>query len=127
MLKMYLSIAAGGAVGSMARYYAGEQSLRLMGAAFPWGTLGVNIAGSLMMGILAGVFSTGVNLPPDLRAFLTVGFLGGFTTFSAFSLDVFQLIQRQQIIVAAIYAAVSVVFSIAALFAGAALARRMLG
>lgn len=127
MLTMYLAVAVGGAAGSVARYYISSQALRLLGGAFPWGTLSVNVAGSLLMGVMAGHFSTTIQLSHELRAMLTVGFLGGFTTFSAFSLDVSQLMQRQQIGMAAIYAIVSVVFSVAALFAGLVVVRRALG
>lgn len=117
-------IALGGAIGSVLRYGLVQAAGRAFGAAFPYGTYAVNILGSLMMGLLMGVFA---KYAPDnqdeLRLFLAVGVLGGFTTFSAFSFDVVALIQAQQTATAVFYALSSVVFSVLALMAGLWLVR----
>lgn len=92
--------------------------MRMFGVAFPWGTMFVNIAGSLAMGILIAVLARRSGMSAEVRLFLATGLLGGFTTFSAFSLDVAVLWERGEAASAAGYVAASVVFSIAALFAG---------
>ncbi|MEO0881011.1 MAG: CrcB family protein, partial [Pseudomonadota bacterium] len=100
-------------------------SLRLLGPAFPWGTLIVNVAGSFVMGLLIVWFSLREPVAPALRAFLTVGVLGAFTTFSTFSLDVVTLVRDKAILEAGLYMAASVSVAIGALFAGMALARAL--
>ena len=95
-------------------------SARLFGFGFPVGTLIVNVVGSLAMGLLAGYFAYRTVVPQHLRLFLTTGILGGFTTFSAFSLDAALLVERHAYGLAAGYVAVSVAVSLAALFAGLA-------
>src|SRR5690606_31602004 len=98
---------------------------RWCGAAFPWGTLTVNVLGSLVMGALAGwlAFKAGEGWSQPLRLFLATGILGGFTTFSAFSLDAVLLWERGEAGLAAAYAGLSVLLSIGALMAGLALVR----
>ncbi|MGI9404852.1 MAG: CrcB family protein, partial [Hyphomicrobiaceae bacterium] len=91
---------------------------------FPWGTLTVNVLGSFLMGILIGFLALRVSGGENLRVFLAVGVLGGFTTFSAFSLDVFYLMERKSHGLAFLYASASVFLSIAALFIGLYLARQ---
>lgn len=118
-----LLVAMGGAAGSVCRYLFGAMALRTIGAAFPWNTLGVNIIGSLAIGFLAEAIIRGVSAPLDLRLLLITGFLGGFTTFSAFSLDVWLLYERGEVMSAALYVAASVVLSLLATGAGIALAR----
>lgn len=120
---MTLWVAAGGAVGAAGRYFVGGHMLRLMGPSFPWGTICVNIVGSFVMGILVGLMAHRLNLTPEWRAFLTVGVLGGFTTFSAFALDVAVMFERKAHLLGALYIAASVGLAILALFAGLALAR----
>ncbi|HEX4848813.1 MAG TPA: fluoride efflux transporter CrcB [Novosphingobium sp.] len=113
-------VALGGGIGAWLRFAAG----RLIGAgAFPWATLSVNLIGSLAMGLLAGWLARHGQGGEQWRLLLGVGVLGGFTTFSAFSLELVNLIQRGQGGMAALYAAVSVIGGIAGLFAGLALAR----
>lgn len=120
----FLQVALGGAVGAVCRYATGLGAARLLGKGFPWGTLIVNLAGSFAMGVLVVVL---LHLSANRFApLLMTGFLGGFTTFSAFSLDAVTLYERGQITLAAGYVAGSVFLSIAALFAGLALARSML-
>lgn len=119
-MQAFLLVAAGGALGAMARYGAGLITLALGWSAFPWATLCVNVAGGLAMGALAGWLGEGGHA---LRLLLGVGVLGGFTTFSAFSLDVLRLIESNQIAAAAAYVLASVVISIGACWIGLALTR----
>ena len=121
----WLLVFLGGGLGSVARLAVGRASLALPGPALPWGTLAVNIVGSLIMGVFAGwlAFKAGEGWSQPLRLFLTTGVLGGFTTFSAFSLDAVLIWERGQIGLAAAYVAASVVLSIAGLLAGLALIR----
>jgi CrcB protein len=116
-----LQVALGGALGASARYLTGIAVARLLGREFPWGTLIVNVVGAFAMGVLVVALA---HLSANRFApFLMTGVLGGFTTFSAFSLDAVALFERGQIGLAAAYVAGSVLFSIGALFAGLALAR----
>ncbi len=113
----------------MARYGVGALSMRLVPTAqWPWGTLGVNVGGGLLMGLLAGwlAFRGGAH-GETIRLFAAVGLLGGFTTFSAFSLETALMIERRQFAMAGGYAAASVVLSVAALFVGLMVARRAFG
>ncbi|MCC6787069.1 MAG: fluoride efflux transporter CrcB [Hyphomonadaceae bacterium] len=114
-----LLVAVGGAVGAVARYGVGLGAARLFGLAFPWGTLAVNIVGGLAMGLLAA------KTAPEqeaLRLALGVGVLGGFTTFSAFSLETVRLMEHQPGL-AMLYAAASVVLSVGACWVGLSLGR----
>jgi CrcB protein len=120
-----LLVAAGGALGSVARYGAGVLAQRLVpGVAWPWATFGVNLLGGLLMGLLVGWLGARAAGDDGLRLFAAVGLLGGFTTFSAFSLETALMIERKQVGLAAGYAAASVVLSVAALFLGLMIARR---
>ncbi|TCQ09274.1 fluoride efflux transporter CrcB [Sphingomonas sp. PP-CC-3A-396] len=112
-----LYVMVGGAVGSGARYLAGSATTALLGPDYPFGTLAVNIVGGLLMGVLVGVLARN-DASEHWRLLLAVGVLGGFTTFSAFSLDVVTMIERGAIGVAFGYVLVSVIGSVAALFAG---------
>lgn len=120
---MYLAVGAGGAAGAMARYAVATQAIHLMGPNFPWGTLVVNVVGSLVIGVLAELFALRFSVTPELRLLLITGFLGGFTTFSAFSLDAANMIQRGDLMNTGIYIGASVVLSIGALFLGLAATR----
>ncbi len=117
-----LFVMAGGAFGSAARYLTGRATLAAFGPAFPFGTLAVNLVGGLLMGLLAGVLAR-TGAAESWRLLLGVGVLGGFTTFSAFSLDAAVMIQRGAIGTALAYALVSVAGSVLAVFAGLWLAR----
>jgi CrcB protein len=117
-----LLVMLGGATGAGARHLVGLASLARLGPGFPWGTLFVNLSGGLLIGLLAGWFArSGAGEPA--RLFLAVGLLGGFTTFSAFSLETFLMIERGEIGIAASYVAASVIGSIALLFLGLAAMR----
>jgi CrcB protein len=124
-----LLVALGGALGSMARYGVGLAAGRLFpGAAWPWGTLTVNLVGGLLMGLLVGWMGLRAGAGQEtVRVFAAVGLLGGFTTFSAFSLETALMIERRDYGLAAAYVALSVVLAVAALFAGLMLARRAFG
>ncbi len=114
----YLVVFAGAGVGGMLRHGVNVVSVRLLGYGFPFGTLVVNVLGSLLMGVLAGYFLARTGVPQHVRLFLTTGILGGFTTFSAFSLDAALLIERHSYGLAAAYVLVSVLASLLALFLG---------
>ncbi|HYE46234.1 MAG TPA: fluoride efflux transporter CrcB [Caulobacter sp.] len=125
MEKLFL-VAAGGAAGSVARYLTGVAAARWAGGGWPWGTLAVNLVGGLLMGLLVGALAHRGGADQErVRLLVGVGFLGGFTTFSAFSLEVAQMIERRALGEAFVYVVGSVVLSTAALFAGLALMRRL--
>lgn len=122
-LQLIAAVALGGAFGSVARYLAGIGAGKLFGLGFPWGTLIINIAGSFLIGAFVELFALRLNLSQPIRVFLTVGFCGGFTTFSTFSLESYLLMERGEMIPAALYIVASVVLSIAALFGALHLVR----
>lgn len=124
MLHLLL-VAFGGATGSVLRYLVGIWSLRQFGPAFPWGTLIVNVIGSLLIGLLAEFVARRLNASAEVRLLLVTGFLGGFTTFSAFSLDALVLMERGATTTAAVYVLASVAVSLAAVMGGLALGRSM--
>lgn len=120
-----LIVAAGGALGAVARYGVGRL---LPATGWPWPTLTVNLVGGLLMGLLAGWLAfRGGEQAETLRLFAAVGLLGGFTTFSAFSLETALMIEKRQFALASGYVAASVVLSVAALFLGLLIARRAFG
>lgn len=125
-MKFLLLASAGGAIGAGARHLVNVGMGRLLGTDFPWSTLTVNVVGSLLMGFLVEALALRLGASPELRAFLATGVLGGFTTFSAFSLDVYALTLRKEALLAALYVAGSVGISIAMLFLGVAIARAVL-
>ncbi len=119
-------VAGGGAVGAVARYLVHVAAGQLLGPAFPFGTLIVNIVGSFLMGLLVEAMALVWSASQEARLFLAVGTLGAFTTFSTFSLDVAVLYERGRPVLVATYILVSVICSIAALFAGLHVMRRIL-
>ena len=122
-MNPYLNVFIGSGLGGMLRYTANVWIPRALGTAFPYHTLIVNIVGSLVMGLLAGYFALKSDPGQNWRLFLTTGIMGGFTTFSAFSLDTVVLYQRGEVALAAYYVLASVGVSLAALFAGLAIMR----
>ncbi len=122
-MQMWMAVGLGGSLGAIGRYYMSGYVMRMAGSSFPWGTLAVNVVGALAMGFLVEALALKFSLSPVWRAFLTVGLLGGFTTFSAFSLEVVLLMERNAHGQAAIYALASVILSVGALFAGLYLGR----
>jgi fluoride exporter len=121
MITTLFSVALGGAIGASLRYLTNVSALRLFGSGFPVATLVVNVLGSFLMGVLVVVLARkgGNHLAP----FLMTGILGGYTTFSAFSLDALTLWERGEALTAFAYVAASVLLSLAAIAAGLALAR----
>ena len=124
MLHLLL-VAAGGATGSVMRYLVGQWSIRLLGPSFPWGTMIVNVLGSFAIGVLAELIARKLDASLEMRLLLVTGFLGGFTTFSAFSLDALVLFERGATGAAAAYILGSVGISLAAVMGGLALGRSM--
>jgi CrcB protein len=120
-----LLVAVGGAVGSVMRHLVGLASLRLLGPAYPWGTLAVNLAGGFAMGLFIELLARRLGGSTEWRLFVATGIMGGFTTFSAFSLDVAVLWERGQAAAAAGYALASVAGAILALFLGLWLGRSL--
>ena len=121
----YLIVFLGGGLGAALRHGVNIFAARFAGMSFPYGTLFINIAGSLAMGLIAEYFALKGGLPQHWRLFLTTGILGGFTTFSAFSLEAALLYERGQLAGAAVYVVASVVLAIGALFAGLAIVRML--
>ena len=117
-MKEIAIVAAGGAFGSALRYLTGLLMLRIMGSAFPWGTLIVNIVGSFAMGLFIELLARRFGASNELRLLVATGVLGGFTTFSTFSLDVAVLWERGMATAAFAYVLASVVGAVCALFAG---------
>ena len=120
---LLLAIAAGGALGSLARHFVSTGIYNVTGTAFPWGIFAVNVLGGFIMGFVVELGALKLNYSLEMRAFLTTGILGGFTTFSAFSLDAALLIERGDWLAAALYMIGSIALSVLALFGGLALVR----
>ena len=116
-MNTVFAVGVGGGLGALARYYIAGW-VQPPGAEFNWGIFVVNISGGLLMGLIVEASALKLNLAPELRSFLTVGILGGYTTFSTFSLDSALMLQKGQYGLAAGYIVGSVVLSILALFAG---------
>ncbi|MAK62327.1 MAG: fluoride efflux transporter CrcB [Ponticaulis sp.] len=126
MFVQHLLLAAlGGAIGSAGRFGIGALMLRLMGPGWPWGTFTVNLVGSLVMGLVIGWFAYkgGVS---NAQIFLATGVLGGFTTFSAFSLETARMIETKAYTAAALYAGSSVILGVIMVFAGLLIMRKVL-
>ncbi len=119
----YLVVFLGAGIGGVLRHGVNVAATRLVGYGFPFGTLTVNVVGSFMIGLVAAYFASRTGVPQHLRLFLTTGILGGFTTFSAFSLEAAGLLERQNYWLAAGYVVGSVAASLAAVFLGIALFR----
>ena len=120
---LYLIVFLGAGIGGALRHGVNVLATRQFGYGFPYGTLIVNVAGSFAMGLLAGFFVYRAGVPQHLRLFLTTGILGGFTTFSTFSLDAALLVERHSFGMAAGYIVGSVAASVSALFFGLAVFR----
>ncbi|HEY7005386.1 MAG TPA: fluoride efflux transporter CrcB [Sphingomicrobium sp.] len=120
---LYLIVFIGAGIGGALRHGVNVAAARLFGLGFPYGTFIVNVAGSFVMGLLAGFFAYRAGIPQHVRLFLTTGILGGFTTFSTFSLDAAVLIERHAFGLAAGYVVGSVAAGLAALFFGLAVFR----
>jgi fluoride exporter len=119
----YLLVFVGGGLGASLRHFVNMVCARAFGTGFPWGTFIINITGSTVMGLVAGYLAFKGEASQPLRLFLMTGVLGGYTTFSAYSLDAALLYERGELAAAALYVGGSVALSIAGLFAGLALVR----
>ena len=125
-MNMLLAVGCGGAVGAISRYLISNQIMRWADGGFPWGTLIVNIIGSFVLGLLVEYLTQHWSATQEIRGFLIVGVLGGFTTFSTFSFDAVLLLERGSLGPAFAYICGSVVLSIGGLFAGLLLFRQVL-
>lgn len=119
----YVYVFIGGGLGAIARHGVGVGAMRLFGPGFPWGTFVVNVLGSFAMGLLVGALTLRDPSGQTAKLFAATGFLGGFTTFSAFSLDLATMLERGQIALLLAYAVGSVSVSLVAVFAGLAVLR----
>ena len=122
-MRLFLLACAGGALGSGARYLVNTGVVRWLGLGLPWATFSVNIVGSFLMGVVVELVALRLGGSLEARTFLATGILGGFTTFSAFSLDAVHLYENGASATAAVYVVASVLLSILALIGGMALAR----
>ena len=125
-MNILFYIAAGGAIGSVARYMSTAVINAVFGTEFPWGILLVNVSGSMIFGLLIELLVPPWSLSMEWRAFLTIGVMGGFTTFSSFSYDTVALVQRGDFGLAALYVVGSVALSVGALFGAMILARAVM-
>lgn len=124
-MRSLVLVMAGGAIGAALRWQAGRFALDRFGPDFPWGTWFVNLAGCFLAGLAAGLLMRHGSAGDQMRLFLIVGLLGGFTTFSSFSLEAAFMIQRGQLLAAASYAVSSFAGCVLLLFAGLWLARTL--
>ena len=124
-MPVVIWVALGGAIGSAARYGVNVWSSRVLGSEFPWHTFIVNVTGCFIMGVLVALMGLKLNASGETRAFLTTGILGGFTTFSAYSMDFAMLVERKSYGAALAYGAGSVALSLIAVFTGLYLVRSL--
>lgn len=117
-MQLFLAATIGGAIGAGARYLVNSGCALWLGAAFPWATLLVNVTGSFLMGVVVAIAQPLLGGSALWRTFLATGILGGFTTFSAFSLDVYELLERRQTALGIVYVVASCGLAILALVAG---------
>ena len=122
-MRLLMLATVGGGIGAGARYLVQAGMMHALGAGFAWWTIAINIGGSFLMGVVATMVALRFGGSAEVRTFLATGILGGFTTFSAFSLDVANLLENKQTLAAAFYVASSVGLSILALYAGFALGK----
>ncbi len=126
-MNQLILVALGGAIGASLRHFTNVGAMRFFGPNFPWGTFGINVIGSFAMGVFIELLARRFGGSNELRLFFATGILGGFTTFSAFSLDFVELVERGALGSALLYALASVVISILALFVGLWLVRTLVG
>ena len=117
-MAFIISIFAGGGLGALLRYGIISNISKILPSTFPYGTLTVNILGALLIGIVYSLLSQKISISENLKLFITVGFLGGFTTFSTFNLDFFQLIESSKIAAAMLYALGTFITTIIGFYAG---------
>ncbi len=119
------AIAAGGAIGAVLRFWLSTAVYQLLGRSFPYGTLAVNVIGSLAMGLLFVLFTERMSLGPEWRAAILIGLLGSFTTFSTFSIETLNLIEQAYYLKALLNVIVSVVACIGAAWSGVIIGRML--
>ncbi len=124
-MTQLISIALGGAIGAVLRFMTSNMVYSQLGRVFPWGTLMVNVIGSLFMGLLFVLFTERMELNSDVRAFITVGLLGAFTTFSTFTIETMNLIESGELMRAGVNILASVVCCLAACWLGMIIARQL--
>ncbi len=124
-MTQILSIAVGGAIGAVMRYWVSTGVYDLLGRGFPYGTLVVNVAGSLLMGFLYVLLLERMTISPELRAALLIGVLGAFTTFSTFSIETLNLIEQADFVKAGLNVLISVVACVGAAWVGVIVGRQM--
>ena len=124
-MTQILSIAVGGAIGAVMRYWVSTGVYNLLGRGFPYGTLVVNMAGSLLMGFLYVLLLERMTISPELRAALLIGVLGAFTTFSTFSIETLNLIEQADFVKAGLNVLISVVACVGAAWVGVIVGRQM--
>lgn len=122
-MNTVIAVAIGGAVGSVLRHGVNHAAARWIGIGFPWGTFAVNVVGCFLMGIVATAFAQRAGLPPEWRALLATGLLGGLTTFSAFSLDLAQLLSQGFFARAALYFAATLLLAMLGFYLGASITK----
>lgn len=125
-MRLFWAIAVGAAAGGVSRFYLGSAIQQRLGGSFPWGTIAINITGSLLLGFLIRYALATPAISLEVRAMLTVGFCGGYTTFSSYSYETMVLLEEGQIARAAVYSIGSVVLALLATFAGMMLARELI-
>ncbi len=125
-MRTFWAVAFGAALGGVARYYLSSAIQHRVGATFPWGTLVINVSGSLLLGVLMRYALATPSVSAELRAFLTTGVCGGYTTFSTYSYETATLLEDGQYGRASTYALASVVLALVATFAGFVLAREVI-
>ncbi|EPD13374.1 CrcB protein [Cycloclasticus pugetii] len=125
LMAQLLAIAAGGSVGAVMRFIVSTGIYSWLGRGFPYGTLVVNVIGSLLMGLLYELFLQRLSVSPEVRAVLLVGFLGAFTTFSTFSIETINLIEQGYVIKAIVNVLASVILCVLAAWVGLLIARQL--
>jgi CrcB protein len=122
-MTKYLMVALGGALGSVLRFWAGGFVGDRMGTRFPYGTFFVNVTGSFLIGLIVTLITERTNVNPNWRYFIPIGFIGGYTTFSAFEFETFRSLQDGKLMIASLNVIVSVAVGLICVWAGVATAR----
>jgi CrcB protein len=125
-VRLFWAIAVGAAAGGVSRFYLGSAIQQRLGGSLPWGTLAINISGSLLLGFLIRYAMATPAISMEVRAMLTIGFCGGYTTFSSYSYEILVMIEEGQFARATAYSLGSVILSLFATFAGFILARELI-
>ena len=122
-MSLFISIFIGGGIGALTRDVLIEQINKSFVSSFPYGTLTVNVIGAFLIGLAWSYFAAKINISDNLKMFITIGFLGGFTTFSSFNVDIFELIQNGSILISILYIIGTFALTVGAFFLGMSLLR----